>query len=297
MTIPDFQSVMLPLMNVASDKAEHTFADTVGSLAKEFGLTEAERKELLPSGKQARFDNRIGWALTYLKKAKLLESSSKGKFQITARGVSALGEEPTRIDMKFLERYEEYREFKKKSKRKTTPKKVDVENPEELLEFSHQALMGELAEELLTRIKENSDSFFENLVLDLLVAMGYGGSKREAAEAVGGPGDEGIDGIIKQDQLGLDVIYVQAKKWEGSVGRPVVQAFAGSLEGKRASRGVLITTSDFSRGAREYVRNIGKKIVLIDGYRLAELMIDHAVGVSEQTRYILSKIDEDYFPQ
>jgi restriction system protein len=298
MAIPDFQTLMLPLLKFAADRQEHSTSDAIDALALEFRLTDEERKELLPSGRQSRFDNRVGWARTYLKKAALLEGAGRGKFRITARGLKVVKDNPPRIDMKFLERFQEYVEFRNLSRQEeelTENVEKASQTPEEVLELSYQNLRRDLAQELLERIMGCSSRFFERLVVDLLVAMGYGGSRKDAGEAVGQSGDGGIDGIIKEDRLGLDVVYIQAKKWEGTVGRPVVQTFAGSLEGQRARKGILITTSQFSREARDYVERIEKKIVLIDGQQLAQLMIDHNVGVAEVETYTVKRVDLDYF--
>ncbi|MFH1140403.1 MAG: winged helix-turn-helix domain-containing protein, partial [Chloroflexota bacterium] len=247
MTIPDFQSLMLPLLRMIADGRDHSLGDVIGGLAATFHLGTQERDVLLPSGRQSMFDNRVGWARTYLKKAGLIESTARGRFRITEKGLRVLRDNPTNIDAKFLRQYPEFRAFLDSSRRRE-PEDVggaesSTRTPEETLENSYQMLRRDLAQELLERIKGGSPAFFEQVVLDLLVAMGYGGSKRDAVEAVGGARDEGIDGTIKEDKLGLDVVYVQAKRWEGPVGRPVVQAFAGSLEGRRARKGVLITTS------------------------------------------------------
>lgn len=230
-----------------------------------------------------------------------MEPNGRGRFRITARGREVLQRKPSRIDMKFLEQFPEYTAFAALSR--TAPEAepsapeplAATETPEELLDESYQELRRRLADELLDRIKACDPQFFEKLVVDLLVTMGYGGSRKNAGQAVGQSGDEGIDGIIKEDRLGLDVVYIQAKRWTHTVGRPMVQAFAGSLEGQRARKGVLITTSDFSREARDYVRQIEKKIVLIDGGELAKLMMDHGVGVAEVATYTVQKLDLDYF--
>lgn len=299
MSVPDFQTLMLPIMRIANDAQEHTNLEVIDILAAQFQLTDQDRKELLPSGRQAKFDNRVGWAATHLKKAGLLESTGRGKFRVTERGLNILKTNPVQINMKLLRQYPEYLEFQKSS-----PQSIDDHNekepehgqtPEEALEASYQNLRQSLAQELLERIKDCSPRFFERLVVDLLVAMGYGGSRKDAGQAVGQSGDGGIDGIIKEDKLGLDVVYIQAKKWEGTVGRPTVQAFAGSLEGQRARKGVLITTSQFSQDAKDYVSRIEKKIVLIDGEQLTQLMIDHGVGVAEVASYTIKKMDLDYF--
>ena len=294
MAVPNFQSLMLPLLRIASDGQEYRLSKVIDTLALQFRLTDDDRRELLPSGMQAKFDNRVGWARTYLKKAGLLESTGRGRFRITERGLEVLRSNPADINTKFLRQFPEFVEFQKGKKQAKQEEEPD-QTPEEILESSYQNLRRDLAQELLERIMNCSPRFFEKLVVDLLVAMGYGGSRKDAGQAVGQSGDGGIDGIIKEDKLGLDVVYIQAKKWEGTVGRPIVQTFAGSLEGQRARKGVLITTSQFSQGARDYVKRIEKKIVLIDGELLAELMIDHGIGVAEVASYTVKKADLDYF--
>ncbi len=302
MAVPDYQSLMLPLLKLAGDAQEHSIGQVIEKLASNVGLSDSEKKELLPSGTMPRFDNRVRWARVYLKKAGLLENTGRGKFRITDRGLQILKENPPRVDTKFLKRFPEFLDFQNLSKqnnRTDEDEKQDEpdQTPEENLEASYQSLRRALAQELLDRIKNSSPSFFENLVVDLLVAMGYGGSRRDAGLAVGQSGDGGIDGIIKEDRLGLDAVYIQAKKWDSTVGRPVVQAFAGSLEGQRARKGVLITTSQFSRDAEEYVSRIEKKIVLIDGEQLTQLMMDYGIGVTEVAKYAVKKIDVDYFDE
>ena len=300
MAIPDFQTLMLPFLRAIGDGQEHSLSELIETLAREFKLTEGERKELLPSGRQAKFDNRVGWARTYLKKAGLLESTGRGRFRVTERGLGLLRTQPSRIDAKFLLQFPEYAEFRRLVLPIDKPDEKDDEQaqtPEEVLESSYQDLRRKLAQELIERIKECSPRFFENLVVDLLVRMGYGGSRRDAGQAVGQSGDGGIDGMIKEDKLGLDAIYIQAKRWEGTVGRPLVQAFAGSLDGQRSRKGIFITTSQFSQDAKEYVNRIEKKIVLIDGEQLAQFMIDHGIGVTELVSYTVKKVDQDYFSE
>ncbi|HHV56347.1 MAG TPA: restriction endonuclease [Firmicutes bacterium] len=301
MSIPGFQSLMLPLLKILRDGQEHAFGELVEVLSQEFHLEESEKKELLPSG-SLKFRNRVAWARTYLTKARLIESVGRGRLRITQRGTEVLAENPPLIDRKYLERFPEYLAFRYgalalESADHEGRMEATVETPEEALDLTYQSIRRELAQDLLERVKSCSPAFFERLVVDLLVAMGYGGSRRDAGQAIGRSGDGGIDGIIKEDRLGLDVIYVQAKRWEGTVGRPAVQAFTGSLEGERASKGVMITTSQFSMEARDYAKKVGKKIVLIDGEQLAELMIDHNVGVTEVSRYVVKRVDLDYFDE
>jgi restriction system protein len=302
MSIPDFQSFMLPLLRFAVDQQEHSLREAIESLAQIFQLSEQERKELLPSGQQAVFDNRVSWASTHLKKAGLLESPRRSYFKITKRGLDVLNQNPTRIDIKFLEQYPEFVEFRGSGrKEKETPGTIEVEanghqTPEELLEYGYQKIRQDLTQELLNRVKASSPSFFEKLVVELLVSMGYGGSRKDAGEAVGKSGDEGIDGIIKEDRLGLDVIYIQAKRWENIVGRPEIQKFVGALHGQGAKKGIFITTSGFTKEAKEFVtRGDSLKIVLIDGQQLAQLMIDFDVGVAKVASYEIKKLDFDYF--
>lgn len=292
MTIPDFQAIMLPLLEYASDGKEY--------LADVFNLSDEERKSLLPSGQQTVFDNRVGWARTHLKKAVLLEYPKRGFFEITERGKDLLIQNPTKINIKFLNQFPEHIEFlnSKKDNDKSEPEIIEISEttPQESIEFGYQKIRKELELELLNRVKSCSPDFFERLVVDLLVKMGYGGSRRDAGRAIGKSGDGGIDGIIKEDKLGLDIVYIQAKRWDNTVvGRPEIQKFVGALHGQRARKGVFITTSRFSQEAREYVSIIDSKIVLIDGQELAQLMIDNHVGVSTVSIYEIKKIDSDYF--
>ena len=298
MPIPDYQTIMLPLLKFSGDKQEHSLSEAVAILADDFNLTEEEKDELLPSGGEGRFYNRVGWARTYLKKAGLLSYPRRGFFSITSRGEQLLANPPEEINAKFLKRYDEFVRFveiKSSDNLENKEDKVIVETPEEILEAAHQKLQENLSIEILESIKKCSPYFFEYLVVDLLVSMGYGGSRKEAGQAVGKSGDEGIDGIIKEDRLGLDIIYVQAKRWDNVVGRPEIQKFAGALLGQSAKKGVFITTSDFSKGAIDYVSRIDSKIILVNGSRLAELMIEHNIGVTSVAKYEVKKIDSDYF--
>lgn len=305
MSVPGFQQFMLPLLRIAADGEVHRVSELLDRLAAEFGLTEGDRSELISSG-QRTFDNRVGWAKTYLTQAYLLEKVGQGRFRITDRGLDVLSSDPVEITSRYLSRFPEFAQFTGRVPRESAETAAGAANPisqpgdpaqtpDELLEASYQRLRRELAAELLAQVRACSPRFFERLVVDLLVAMGYGGSRKDAGEAIGQSGDEGIDGIIKEDKLGLDVVYIQAKRWQSTVGRPVVHAFAGSLEGQRARRGVLITTSQFSQDAKEFVNRIEKRIVLIDGEQLAQLMIDHGVGVTEVAKYTVKRVDGDYF--
>ena len=306
MAVPDFQSLFIPVLKFASDGNEHSLSETIETIARQLGLSEADRDEMLPSGKQRKFDNRVSWARTYLQKALLLSSPGRSKFRITERGMKVLRDNPPHINVKFLRQFPEFvafhthadRDGKIEENNRTTQEILEKtsQTPQEILEASYQSLRQTLAQELLERIKNNPPKFFESLVVDLLVAMGYGGSRKDAGQAVGQVGDGGIDGIIKEDKLGLDAIYLQAKRWEGTVGSPVVQGFAGALIGKKARKGVFITASNFSPQARSFASGTENlKIILIDGEQLAQLMIDHDVGVTEESRYIVKKVDLDYF--
>jgi restriction system protein len=301
MPIPDFQSIMLPLLHLAIDGDVHYIHDAVNQLADSFSLTDEEKSILLPSGQQPIFYNRVGWARTYLKKAGLIEDPRRGYFQITERGKDVLKENPDCIDMQYLRQFPEYVEFRQIIKGKDQPEPDDevleAMTPEEALENTYQRIRKDLSEELLEYVLGSSSGFFEKLVVDLLVKMGYGGSQRNAARAVGQSGDEGIDGIIDEDRLGLDTIYIQAKKWKQgvSVGRPEIQKFVGALQGKRAKRGIFITTTKFSDDARAYARMIDTKVVLIDGPQLTDLMIDYGIGVATHTSYEIKSLDTDYF--
>jgi restriction system protein len=304
MAIPDYQTCMLPFLRYLSDGTEHTLRDAEESLAEHFKLTPAERAELLPSGQQGIFKNRIGWARTYLKKAALLESPRRGVFKITERGLKTLASNPSRIDVKYLEQFPEFIEFRDASKPENGAGAVAVielpqskTTPEEAIEVAHQGLREQLAAELLTRILACTPTFFEQLVVELLVKMGYGGSRRDAGERIGQTGDGGIDGIIKEDRLGLDTIFIQAKRWQGSVGRPEIQKFVGALQGQRAKKGVFITTSTYTAEAADYATRIDTKVVLIDGKQLAGLMIDFDVGVAPAATYVVKRIDSDYFEE
>ena len=296
MAIPDYQTIMLPLLKFAGDGEVHSKHEAVECLTDRFELSEEERKELLPSGKQGLFDNRVAWAITYIIKAGLIESAGRGHFTITERGKQVLSQNPDNINIKFLDQFPEFVEFRKvkKDKKKTIAVTIET-NPEEALETAYQELQENLASDLLQAIKQCNPDFFERLVVDVLIKIGYGGSRKEAGQAIGRTGDEGIDGIIKEDKLGLDIIYMQAKRWENTVGRPEIQKFAGALQGQRARKGIFITTSNFSKDALDYVKNIESKIILIDGQRLAELMIEHHVGVSPVASYEINKLDTDYF--
>ena len=301
MSIPDYQTIMLPLLKLAADQQEHSFSQAIQTLAAQFHLSEEERKELLPSGRQPAFNNRVGWARTYMKKAGLLKAPRRGYFQITQRGLDVLKQNPSEISAAFLKQFPEFVEFQA-PKTNEPPKSTvltedDTKTPEELLESAYQRLREGLAQDVLQAVKDCTPGFFEQLVVDLLVGMGYGGTRKDAGQAIGKSGDGGIDGIIKEDRLGLDIVYIQAKRWEDTVSRPEIQKFAGALLGQKAKKGIFITTSGFSQAARDYASSIESNIVLIDGTTLTQLMIDFNIGVNTLTSYALKRIDSDYFTE
>lgn len=307
MAVPDYQSLMLPLLRFAGEKQDEiSTGDAVEVLARELALTNADLKEMLPSGIQSAFVNRVGWASTYMKKAGLLESTRRGHYRITLRGQELLKQQPKAINVRLLKQYPEFLEFQQlkrpRSSEKANPSEsvsdTSTATPSETLEAAYMNLREELADELLARLKKSSPSFFERLVVELLVKMGYGGSRADAGKAIGRSGDGGIDGIIKEDKLGLDVVYIQAKRWDNNpVGRPDVMQFAGALQAQKANKGIFITTSRFTEDARSYVSQIGSKIVLIDGEQLTNLMIENDIGVSTVSLYPVKKIDADFFDE
>ncbi len=306
MAVPDFQSIMLPLLQLMNERDnEVSNAVVVQTLGQRLNLSENDLREMLPSGNQRRFVNRVAWAIAHMKKALLLEPTKRGYCQITARGRELIAKLPEKIDLKLLDEYPEHRSFNKRAESsnddssiQTTEEPEAKSTPSEALENAHQNLRDELADELLRKIKSVTPAFFEQSVVELLVKMGYGGSLHDAGRAVGRSGDGGIDGIIKEDKLGLDVIYIQAKRWESNaVGRPDIQQFAGALQGQRATKGIFITTSRFTDDAKSFVAQIGSKIVLIDGEQLAQLMIDHDIGVATAATYSVKRIDSDYFSE
>ena len=300
MAVPEFQSFFKPLLEFASDGREHSIAEAREALAEAMNLSQDDLSEVLPSGRQTRFDNRVAWAKSYLVQAKALISPRRGKFSITERGRELLGQGHARIDTKMLNQYPEFVEFHSPHRTDTSDPGLDddqQETPEETLQQAYESIRRDLALEIHSLIMDNSAEFFENLVVDLMIALGYGGSRADAGRSVGKSGDGGIDGIINEDRLGLDVIYLQAKRWEGTVGRPEIQKFVGALHGKRARKGVFITTGKFSNDAIKYVSSIDPKVSLIDGRRLAELMIDHRLGVTGIATYEIMRVDSDYFEE
>jgi restriction system protein len=298
MPVPGFQEMTLPLLRVCANGEEWSMAAVRGPIAEHFGLTEEDRKELLPSGTQPRFNNRVAWAKVYLERAGLLQKTRRGHFKISPAGEGVLQSPPTVIDIAFLSQFDGFDDFRSRSPEQpdaavTVP--AGAETPEEQLQSAHQRLCDELADRLLDQIGEMSPEFFEKLVLDLMLAMGYGGSREESGSLTQSGADEGIDGIINEDQLGLDTIYLQAKRWQNTVGRPEIHKFVGALHGRRARKGVFLTTSTFSRDAIEYASQIDTKVVLIDGRQLAQLMIKHDVGCSPSQTFVVKKMDSDYF--
>lgn len=304
MAIPDFQSIMLPLLHHYGDGREHPNPETAEAVARHFSLSDDELAQLLPSGSKTVVSNRISWAKAYFVKAGLIESPRRAVYRITDRGREVLRDSPAEIDVKYLDRFPEHREFRTKTRKVADPSAatgngsaIDELTPEDHIAVGYQQLRERLREELLQKVKEAPPDFFEQLVIDLLLAMGYGGSRQDAGKAVGRGGDGGIDGIIKEDRLGLDVIYMQAKRWDGVVGRPEIQKFAGALQGQRARKGVFITTSSYTKDARDYAAMIDSRIILIDGEELAGLMIDYGIGVTQVASYVVKRLDSDYFAQ
>ena len=297
--IPDYQSIMLPLLQYVSDVKEHKMRDVTDRLAEQLGVTEEERKELLPSGAAPVFYNRTAWAKTYLKKAGLLDSPKQGLIKITKRGLEVLKNNPNSIDVRFLKQFSEFVEFQTTKREGETIgiEDISTETPEEELETAYQKIRKSLAQDLLNKVISLSPAFFEKLVVELLVRMGYGGSIKDAGRAIGKSGDEGIDGTIKEDKLGLDIIYIQAKKWQTGnvVGRPELQKFVGALAGQGAKKGIFITSSSFTRDALDYTPKNETKIVLIDGQQLAQYMIDYNLGVTSLNNYEVKRMDSDYF--
>lgn len=297
--IPKYDEIMLPLLKMLGDGQEHHLRECIDKLSKEFGLTEKEKRELLPSGKQSIFDNRVGWAKTYLLKAGLIESPRRGYIKITERGKQVLEENVNKLDKQYLMRFDEFKEFINKTEREQIAKTKyeDAGTPEEIIEDQFEILKKNLKEQLMEKIMQSSPQFFERLVIDLIVKMGYGGSFEEVTKHLGRSGDEGIDGVIKQDPLGLDNVYIQAKRWSsGSIGRPLIQSFVGALHGKGTRKGIFITTSKFSNDAVDYSNSLkDMTVVLIDGDKLLDYMIQYNVGVQLGKTIEFKKIDFDYF--
>jgi restriction system protein len=300
MAIPGYQDFMLPLLQIAGDGKEHSVQEAMAKLAQQMKISEEDQQVVLASG-QTRFYNRVMWAETYLYQSGLIEKTGRARFRISQRGVEVLKSNPSRIDNKFLEQFPEYLAFKNRKKEKlaNTKDSTDTEDstitPDEQLDVAYKELRETLAAELLQRVRASTPGFFEHLVVDVLVAMGYGGSRADAAQVVGKSGDGGIDGVIKEDRLGLDMVYVQAKRYQGEIGPAAIREFVGSLSEHKATKGVFITCGGFTSGAREAAARAHFRIVLIDGEQLVEYMIDHGVGVTDYKTYTVKKLDSDYF--
>lgn len=303
MAIPSYDKFYGPILEFLSDGKIHTFKETVEYCSDAFKLTEAEKKEMLPSQKSTVVKNRVGWAVTYLKNAGLLRNEVKGKYTITESGENSFKECGKSIDNKYLYKFDSFCEFMKKKKKKSSNdhEKVVLESeytPQEIINSEYEIIIKKLSDDLMTNIMNQDASFFERLVMDLLEKMGYGGELSNPSEVTGKTGDEGTDGIIRQDVLGFDKIYVQAKHWsyDHVVGSPDIQQFAGALLGKGANKGLFITTSRFSKAAKEYVdKQKNANIVLVDGNMLTKLMIDYGLGVSTVHSYEIKRVDSDYF--
>lgn len=305
MSMPGYQDFMLPLLRLSAG-GEQTVAGAMEQLAEKFHLTDAEQTLRLPSGAQTQFYNRVTWALTYLAKSLLLEKTGRGRFRISSRGLEVLRAPPQRIDNAFLLQFPEFVAFKEKKRDTSAPERASravvdeddlVITPAERLDSAYQELREALADDILERVRGTSPKGFERLVVRMLVAMGYGGGKLDRAEVTGRSGDDGIDGVIQEDRLGLDMIYVQAKKWENTVGPGEIDKFVGSLMRKKANKGVFITSGSFTDGAERAGREASVKVRLIDGDELAELMIDFNIGVSDEKSYTVKKIDSDFFDE
>jgi restriction system protein len=308
MAIPDYQALMLPVLRLAA-KGEQRVGDVADRVADEFGLSLEERETLLPSGRQRVLNNRIHWAKYYMSKAGLISSPTRGRFVATEEGHKLLATDPDQINVALLMKQPSFREFYKKE-REPAADNVNVvldskgtksgsKTPEEQIETAYQALQSALRADLLERIAQNTPSFFEQVIVNLLVAMGYGGSHKDATSQLGRSGDGGVDGVINEDRLGLDRVYVQAKRFGkgNTVGRPEVQAFVGSLVGLGATKGVFVTTSTFSPQAREFVQHLSQRIILLDGQSLAGLMVEHGVGVRTSRAIEFKRLDEDFFSE
>ncbi len=304
MAIPDYQALMLPVLQRASS-GEVKIGSVVAELPDKFGLSLEERAHLLPSGRQASFANRVGWAKSYLDKAGLVESSRRGHFKITQRGLEMLKSNPETINNRSLLQFAEFRNFKDRSAKVSDPSvnivtsinDGDKQTPDEAMRMAWAQIEAALSQDLLNRICAAPPEFFERLIVSLLLGMGYGGSRADAGRALGHSGDDGVDGVIDQDALGLDRVYVQAKRYQvsNSIGAGAIRDFFGSLDRHKAAKGLFVTTSYFSPSAKETAEFLSKRIVLIDGEQLTRLMIRHNVGCRiEETLYI-KKVDEDFF--
>ena len=299
--IPDFQSLFRPVLVLISDGSEHSLREIKQDLIKEFSITEDELREKIPSQRSFLFDNRLGWTNTYLRKAGLAFSQKRGYLQITDVGKKFLQDHNEGIkvsDLKKIEQFNDFHSIKDKNDTVDDSSIDDVKkSPEEMIGTAYDIIFDSLIAELLLIVKSCTPQFFERLVIDLLISMGYGGSRKEAGMAIGKSGDGGIDGIINEDKLGLDSIFLQAKRWENTIPIKEIRDFAGSLLSKKAKKGVFITTSDFPKSAYDYVLSIEPKIVLIDGKKLATLMIEHNVGVTVKDSFVIKNLDNDYFEE
>lgn len=301
-TVPDYQSLMLPVLRAAA-AGEQRIGAVVQRLGEELGMSEAARAALLASGRQTIFANRVHWAKTYLAKAGLVEATRRGHFRLTQRGADVLATNPERIDNRFLSRFEEFRQFSDRSAQSTDdevipdPGDATEQTPDEIMRAAHRRIEAALAEELLDRVRAAPPDFFERLIVNLLLAMGYGGSAVDAGRALGRSGDDGVDGVIDQDALGLDRVYIQAKRYAAgnSVGPGAIRDFFGSLDRHKAAKGLFVTTSGFTSSARETADYLSKRIVLIDSDQLTRLMIRHNVGCRIEEVLHVKKIDEDFF--
>ena len=301
--IPSMQTLMGPVLECARD-SEIRVRDIIESLADQFDLTEDERNEKVTSGNQTRFANRVHWAKTYLAQARLLKSTRRSHFIITDRGRAALADVEVEINRKFLQRFEEFRAFK--SRKRPTNGGDDTEiisdgeaTPDEILREVHTRINDTLSAEILTRVRDAPAVFFEKLIVKLLLAMGYGGTSEDAGQALGRTGDDGVDGVIDQDPLGVDQIYLQAKRYAdgNTIGPGAIRDFFGALSLKKAHKGIFVTTSSFSLTAVRTAQDLGSRIVLIDGNQLARLMIRYNIGCRDEDVLHLKKIDEDFFEQ
>jgi len=301
MALPDFQTLMRPVLELVADGDDHAVKTIQQALAERFSLSREDTEQMLPGGTGKLFANRVGWATTYLYQTKLIDRPRRAVYRITDRGRQVLAENPDRVDLKVLAQFEELHEFRQGRKPPAdvggvpVPTDGDERTPEEQIDSAYRELRSALAAEILDRVLDQTADFFEHLVLDVLHAMGYGGSRDDAVGQLGKTGDEGVDGVIREDRLGLDLIYVQAKRWRNVVGRPEIQKFFGALHGQRATKGIFITTSKFSREAVEYAEGVTPRVILIDGKELAQLMIEYGVGVTVSREYALKRLDLDYF--
>jgi restriction system protein len=291
---------MRPILEVLNDGREHHVKAIRADLARRFSLGQVDIEGMIPSGRVTTFQNRVGWATTYLYRSVLIERPTRAVYRIGDRGREVLAQNPDRVDLKVLSQFAEFNEFRELKTTEADTGEPQAtggaeSTPEERIDSANRELRAALAADLLDRILDQSPVFFEQIVLDVLQAMGYGGTRDDAAQRVGRSGDEGIDGVIREDRLGLDLIYLQAKRWTHGVGRPEIQKFFGALHGQRATKGVFITTSSFSRDAVEYAEGATPRMILIDGPELAQLMIEHNVGVTISREYEIKRLDLDYF--